>query len=252
MNGATSPRTAGWPAAMLGEVRGILRQHPLLSYFALAYGLAWLVEIPFLQLSTVPAPLSLQLAAFLGPPCGPALAAFLVVGAAEGKAGVLRLLRGYTIWRVGVRWYAFALLGIPLIIVAGALVLPGVLPSVSAHAPVTTIVSHYLVALLIFGVIGGPFLEEFGWRGFALPRLQCRYGPLLASLLLGVFWTFWHLPFFLPGGFSPHGMSVLQVKRGEARRYAARVIRGVNEALDIRMSGAPWYVHAVVDASPYL
>ena len=52
---------------------------------------------------------------------------------------------------------------------------------------------------LVVGVILGPLWEEPGWRGFALPRLQERFGPLLASLILGVLWAAWHAPGF-PGG----------------------------------------------------
>jgi len=47
---------------------------------------------------------------------------------------------------------------------------------------------------------GGPVNEEPGWRGFALPRLQARFGPLGAALTLGVLWAGWHLPLFLIHG----------------------------------------------------
>lgn len=43
---------------------------------------------------------------------------------------------------------------------------------------------------------GGALGEEFGWRGFALERLQTHYGPIKATLILGVIWSFWHLPLF--------------------------------------------------------
>ena len=60
---------------------------------------------------------------------------------------------------------------------------------------------HHLLFLLpvILVTDTGPLGEEFGWRGFALPRLLQRQRPLAAALILGVIWWAWHLPtFFIP------------------------------------------------------
>ncbi|MGB9640049.1 MAG: CPBP family intramembrane glutamic endopeptidase [Anaerolineales bacterium] len=47
--------------------------------------------------------------------------------------------------------------------------------------------------------------EEFGWRGYALPRLQSRWNPFLSSLLLGIVWSLWYLPlYFIPGTYQSH------------------------------------------------
>ncbi|MEM3672878.1 MAG: CPBP family intramembrane glutamic endopeptidase [Candidatus Bathyarchaeia archaeon] len=38
--------------------------------------------------------------------------------------------------------------------------------------------------------------EEIGWRGYALPALQKKHDALISSLIVGVFWAFWHWPHF--------------------------------------------------------
>jgi membrane protease YdiL (CAAX protease family) len=71
------------------------------------------------------------------------------------------------------------------------------------------ILPTYLITL-IAGVILGPLWEEPGWRGFALPRLQEQYGPIVGSVLLGVIWALWHAPGYL-GGWMASGIPALLV-----------------------------------------
>lgn len=74
------------------------------------------------------------------------------------------------------------------------ILLPGALASFSGLAGLAPLPMLTLFVYVFF--LGGPLGEEPGWRGFALPRLQRRYGPLVGSLILGVIWAFWHLPIF--------------------------------------------------------
>jgi membrane protease YdiL (CAAX protease family) len=136
---------------------------------------------------------------------GPTLAAFIMTGATEGTEGVRRLLRRIVLWRVGLGWYLFVLVGIPAILLASAVVMPGAVASFKTSA-VPKEVFLYVVAGPIFLFAGGPVFEEIGWRGFALPRLQRLHGPLVGTLILGTLWALWHLPLFLiPDWDTPHG-----------------------------------------------
>lgn len=59
-------------------------------------------------------------------------------------------------------------------------------------------------------VIGGALGEEFGWRGFAQPRIQILMNPIPATLLLGLVWSFWHLPLFFIDGTVQSNMPIWQ------------------------------------------
>ncbi len=168
-----------------------LKSHPLTSYFVLAFAFTWISQVLTLVVWHVP-----ELLALLpGPFVGPTLSAFLLTGLLEGKAGVHRLLARYVRWRVPVQWYVVVLLGLPVAFLLSALLLPGALSAF--QVPTLAFGLQLLGFSLFIFFLGGPLGEEPGWRGFALPRLEQRFGPLFGSLILGVFHALWHLPLFL-------------------------------------------------------
>lgn len=98
---------------------------------------------------------------------------------------------------MGLRWYLFALIGLPAILVLGAIVVPGNLASFKSMNPASVLTAYLPYFIYPVLLVGGPLGEEPGWRGFALPRLQRRYGPFIGTLILGPVWAFWHLPVWL-------------------------------------------------------
>lgn len=125
----------------------------------------------------------------------PALVALALTARAEGHAGVKRLLGRIGHWRVGARWYAFAVGYFAAIKLAAALV----------HRVVTHEWPRFgdtSLVVILAGIMISTWVqagEELGWRGYALPRLAALFGVGGASIVLGVAWAAWHLPlFFLP------------------------------------------------------
>jgi len=179
----------------------VLARHPLVFYFIFAYAFTWLVAWMPLVLSEDGAgllsyhwPLGLYATIAIASFVGPFLSAFIMTGITEGREGVGRLLRQLVLWRVSFKWYLFALIGLPAILVLSVIFLPGALASFQGLATLSPL---FLLALFVYVFfLGGPLGEEPGWRGFALPRLQRRYGALVGSLILGPIWAFWHVPLF--------------------------------------------------------
>lgn len=185
---------------MTTKLLHLVERHPLATFTGLAYLLAWPVWF-YDAGSANPTPLLTWISGF-----APALAAFILTPLLEGRDGLARLLGRAFHWRFNVRWY-LAALGLPLI---GTLALIGLyalldrapdtlgsvggwLQGMARHSPV-------LLLTLALGVVVTAG-EEFGWRGFVLPRLRAVRTDLAASLGVGVVWGLWHLPALWP--FNP-------------------------------------------------
>ena len=175
------------------DISGARSTRFLFAFFTLAFAWSWACWLlaPRLKVYSPTAAMVVTLAAGMGP----SLAAVVVVGYKCGMAGLHHWLVRCLQWRSGWRVVLLAFILPPLFMglaVAAHVALDGTLPPSQFSGQVWMAAAS--VVLMFF--VGGPLGEEFGWRGYALPVLQVRYGWRLASLLLGVVWAAWHLPLF--------------------------------------------------------
>jgi membrane protease YdiL (CAAX protease family) len=170
----------------------------LALFLVLAFGIAWGIFVAFVA---IPGPL----ARLFGPPSGhhplfiiavyaPAISAFFLVLRHGGLTGLGRFLSRLLLWRCSWGWAAFLVLGIPAIYALGAALKGSPLPLMPPFASTSA-----ALGAIGFMLILGP-VEEFGWRGLALPLLQRRMAPVGAALVLGAIWGLWHLPAFYLSG----------------------------------------------------
>jgi membrane protease YdiL (CAAX protease family) len=175
-----------------------IRAHSLVAYYVLTFAISWgaiLVAVgPVAFLSTTGSSPSFALVGILSL-LGPSIAGLVLTGLLDGRAGLRDLLARIGRWRVGLRWYAVALLTAPLVNAATLFIL-----SLWSTAYVPTIVaSDDKVGVLLSGIGVGVFVvafEEVCWTGFATPRFRSRHGVVTTGLIMGVLWGLWHLPLF--------------------------------------------------------
>jgi uncharacterized protein len=189
----------------LAESRLLGPGYPALHlYFVLSYAATWIIGglgllfsrwLPAFGVFDAYNPFN-YLAAYSVTATGICLTAYY-----DGKPGWKRLIERLTPWNTHAGWY--------LIVIGGyaALITAAIALAEHFHHPVTLPGWRQLLYLPMVKLVidPGPVGEEFGWRGFALPRMIRIRGPIVATLILGVLHTFWHLPlFFIEGTFQSH------------------------------------------------
>jgi len=159
----------------------------LFVFLGLTFLITWGVWVPLAVLEA-DTPL-LKLGTF-----GPTLAALILIGFREGKRGYRRLWDQLTHWRVGWIWYAAALAGPAVVMLAAVKIFTWF----GGQGLVYQDPEQWYLVFPVFGYVlfTSVLGEEIGWRGYALPRLLRTRSPLQASLILGAVWGIWHLPLF--------------------------------------------------------
>ena len=186
----------------MNRITSFTKQYPVVAFFILTYILSWgvglltdavweatqsvLLTLPLLILSLAPLSAVLIVSALIG-----------------GKGAILVLLRKLTTWRVGWRWYLLALFLQPALNLAAIylnVLLGAPAPTAAAFGTWSALLGAF--ALRLVNPLDGPMLEELGWRGFAQPRLQERFSPLTANLILAALVTLWHLRLIPTGNYA--------------------------------------------------
>jgi len=100
--------------------------------------------------------------------------------------------------RIPARWYLLILLFVPILNSLAALLdkLTGGTGATWGEAVLNFITNPPSIILSILFSSLFPFIEELGWRGYVLDRLQEKHSALVSSLILGTVWALWHLPTF--------------------------------------------------------
>lgn len=188
----------------------------LIAYFGLAFAITWGLGAAVIffrpQFEAAVGPLGPLITSwpYYVAVCAPTISAVLVSAVFGGLEGVKNLFRGL-LRPVRFRWLLASLLAIPAGYIVWGLVerrifVHGVSPSVDLHAILVGVPLVLFTTAQVF-IDPGPWGEETGWRGFALPRLLTRFSPLSAALILGAIWGVWHAPAFLASGLSQSGLN---------------------------------------------
>jgi membrane protease YdiL (CAAX protease family) len=123
----------------------------------------------------------------------------------DGKTGLKLMLSRLLIWRVGIRYWLFAVLFIVPAILFGSLLNPlfnGDPISFSNMKQAFNIVPMFIVFFIVSG-LG----QELGWTGFLIPRLQARFGALTSCAIRAILIGIWHLPLLIYLGLQPYALA---------------------------------------------
>lgn len=165
-----------------------IKRFPVVSYLILSFGFSWVIQgITFWTGAD-------RSFSYLGL-AGPALAGLALIAMQGGKAALGQLIMRLAQWRFNPIWYFFILLYMPVLLLAAL----GVSFVINGRLPVLANLDEWTALPILFAqviFVGGPLMDELGWRGFFQPALEKQFGKLYAGLLTALTACLWLIPFF--------------------------------------------------------
>ncbi|PKP37326.1 MAG: CPBP family intramembrane metalloprotease [Bacteroidetes bacterium HGW-Bacteroidetes-15] len=179
-----------------------------LRFFIMTFIWSWILWTPLVlgSLKIIPVPGNLISiltfpAIFLGA-FGPFAGALFSLRQEKGKGSARKYLKGFLDFKLGWKGYI-----IPILIFGGSTFIAWFFPELLGEKRIPMLLPSIWIFIpcLLFMIFLGGGQEEFGWRGYALPILEHKFGIWFANLILGITWAFWHIPlWFITGTSQTH------------------------------------------------
>lgn len=164
-----------------------IKKNPLKSFIMIAFGWTWAIVLLLIITGQAKDVSPLFILGGIISNIAPSVAAFIVVRISEGKEGVHKLLASLKI-KSPVKLYLLALLTVPVI---------NVIVIIISNYSIRAYEFNFILPMLIMGFVWPIFSstgEEFGWRGYYLPKLLSKYSLIKSGLIVGIVWGIWHIP----------------------------------------------------------
>ena len=193
------------PSCMFSKTKDISR------FFLMTFIWSWALWAPLVLGSLKIVPVSGKLISILTLPLinlgafGPLAGALVVLRQQKGKGSSRTYLRSFLDFNLG--WKTYVL---PIIIFGGSTFIAWFFPELLGEKRLSMFLPSiwvFIPCLFYMTFLGGG-QEEFGWRGYALPILENRFGIWFANMILGIVWAFWHIPLWFITGTSQTHMNI--------------------------------------------
>lgn len=179
-------------------MKKMIIKSPLASYFIIAWILTWLLVMPLVLTGLGILSVNMNWH-FLGP-LGPTISAIIVLYITNKTEGLKSLKNSIIKWRIGPFWILFSAFIMPVFLFLAILLnlsFTGNFIDLGAYLLNEGITDPLSIIIWVcVGALSYGIFEEIGWRGYALPKLQEKYNPLISTIILFIGWGFWHTPMF--------------------------------------------------------
>jgi membrane protease YdiL (CAAX protease family) len=132
------------------------------------------------------------------PSFAPTISAVITTGYFEGKTGLKLFAKSLIKIKVKYYWYLLVFF-LPIFVYSLPVIFNIAIGNPSNHDYFNTNLWGITLSIVLSNIVFAGFAEEPGWRGYALPKINQHFRPIISGVIIGVIWAFWHLLFYVFG-----------------------------------------------------